>query len=238
MSGPAPEAEGEQPVALAQRLGHRFARPELLELALTHPSASFEADGSRGNERLEFLGDAVLDLVVSQLLYAAHTDWSEGDLTRARAALVNTGSLAGRARRLGLGAAAHLGRTERRGGGAEKESILANLFEALVAALYLDGGLEAAEALVRRLFPEAADPHASPPPRDAKTRLNEWAHARGTLPPRYRVLEDRGEGSGARRYRVAAELGDARLGEGEGGTKRSAERQAAEAALDALGRET
>jgi len=215
---------------LESRLGHRFADPAQLERALTHPSAAFEADGTRGNERLEFLGDAVLDLVVSRLLFEVHPGWPEGDLTRARAALVNTGSLAARARELGLDAEARLGRTEEPAG-REKESILANLFEAVTGALYLDGGLAPVEGLVRRVFPEATDPAAEPPPRDPKTRLNEWAHARGSAPPRYATLEDRGEGGGERRFRAAVELEGERLAEGEGANKRAAERAAAEAAL-------
>ena len=217
--------------AVEEALGHRFRDRARLELALTHASASFEREGTRGNERLEFLGDAVLDLAVSGLLYAAHPDWTEGDLTRARAALVNTGQLAARARTLGLGEAARLGRTFRDGGGRDRDSILANLLEAVLAAVYLDGGLAPVEALVRRVFPEAADPDAPPPPRDAKTRLNEWAHARGGQTPRYRTLEDRGEAGGARRFRAAVELGGERLGEGEGATKRAAERAAARQAL-------
>lgn len=216
--------------ALESRLGHRFDEPARLELALTHPSAAFEADRTRGNERLEFLGDAVLDLAVSGLLFETHPDWAEGDLTRARAALVNTGSLAVRARELGLAAEARLGRTEQEAG-REKESILANLFEAVVGALYLDGGLAPVVALARRVFPEAVDEAAGPPPRDPKTRLNEWAHARGSDSPRYATLEDRGEEGGTHRFRAAVEVDGERLAEGEGANKRAAERAAAEAAL-------
>jgi ribonuclease-3 len=148
--------------ALEAALGHRFQQPALLEAALAHPSYAHELDGSRGNERLEFLGDAVLDLAVARMLFEAHPTWSEGDLTRARAAAVNTRALARCARELGVGAQARLGRTERKTGGAEKERILANVFEALVAALYLDAGLEPVVALARRLFTDLFVPGADP----------------------------------------------------------------------------
>ena len=130
-------------------------RPELLATALTHASAAFERDGSRGNERLEFLGDAVLGLVVARLLYESHPDWREGELTRARAALVNGHVLARQAQGLGLADYLVLGRTERRSGGAEKERVLANVFEAVIGAIYLDGGIEPVRALVSRCFGEA-----------------------------------------------------------------------------------
>jgi len=117
--------------ALGALLGHSFRDPALLQTALTHPSRAYEEGGGRGNERLEFLGDAVLGLVVAELLFEARPQWTEGDLTRARAAVVNSRTLAERAHALGIARFARLGRTEERGGGVRKERVLANLFEAL-----------------------------------------------------------------------------------------------------------
>jgi ribonuclease-3 len=220
---------------LERALGHAFARPSLLEAALTHPSFAYESDGSRGNERLEFLGDAVLGLVVAQLLYEAHPAWSEGLLTRARGALVNERALAERARLLGLGPLARLGRSEQRTGGAEKDSILADLFEAVLGALYLDGGLAPVLALVRSLFAEALVQGAAPVQRDAKTRLNEWAQAQRRTTPSYRVRSDSGQDRDAERFVVEVWVAEEVLGEGRGRTKRGAEQAAAEAALVRVG---
>lgn len=225
MSGARAEA------ALEEALGHHFEEPDRLALALTHPSQAHEIDGSRGNERLEFLGDAVLDLVVTRLLYDAHPSWREGDLTRARAALVNTRSLAARARELDLGVRARLGRTEARSGGAEKNRILANLFEAVLGALYLDGGLAPVEQLARRLFADALVTGSPPLPRDPKTGFQEWAHAARQPTPRYRTLRDSGVENDEERFEVEVRLGEEIWGRGCGRTKRHAERAAAEAAL-------
>ena len=227
-------SDGDGP-ALEERLGHRFRAPALLENALTHASAARESDGTRGNERLEFLGDAVLDVIVSRGLYEAHADWPEGDLSRTRSGLVNTASLAARARALGLPDAVRLGRTEQRSGGREKESILANTLEAVIAAVYLDGGLAAAEAAVRRVFPEAFDPRGEPGVRDPKTRLNEWALGRGGTPPRYLTVGDTGEEGGADRFRVEVHVEGEAVGTGVGASKQVAERAAAEAALLRVG---
>jgi ribonuclease-3 len=216
---------------LEQALGHGFGEPALLVRALTHASAAHERDGSRGNERLEFLGDAVLDLVLSRALFEAHPDWTEGRLSRTRAALVNAEALAARARELGLGDYVRLGRTEVQSGGHEKGRILANVLEAVVAALYLDAGLEPVWRLARRLFPEAFDPAAAAPARDPKTRLNEWAHATAGAPPRYQRLDDRGEERGAERFEVEVRVAGEVLGRGVGSTWRAAEREAARAAL-------
>jgi len=214
---------GSDETALAERLGHGFADPALLDEALTHPSAAFERD--------EFLGDAVLDLSVARLLFDAHPDWAEGELTRARAALVNAGALADRARALGLGAHLRLGRTEERSGGADKESILANAFEAVLGAVYLDAGLDAVTALVQRLFAEAlADPERALR-RDPKTRFQEWAHAVLHETPRYRLLRDSGVEDAADRFTVAVEVAGECWGEATARTKREAERGAAVVAL-------
>ena len=132
---------------LEAALGHRFQDGTLLRRALTHPSFAHETGLWESNERLEFLGDAVLGLVVAHLLYESHPEWTEGELTRARHALVNMRALASLARELCLGKVALLGRSEQRTGGAEKDSILSDLFEALVGAIYLDAGTAPVGAL-------------------------------------------------------------------------------------------
>jgi len=215
---------------LEASLGHTFRRTELLETALSHPSFAHEIEGARHNERLEFLGDAVLGLVVGELLYLRHPDWREGELTRARAALVNARALAARARSTALGDFVRLGRTEQRTGGAEKDSILANVFEAVVGALYLDAGLEPVRAFVARVFDEELA-RAPSVRRDAKTRLQEWAHARLRETPRYRTLRDSQVDADAERFEVEVWIADLAWGRGVGRTKREAEQAAAERAL-------
>jgi ribonuclease-3 len=227
--GPAATSNGS---ALESVLGHSFRDPALLERALWHPSYAHEVDGSRGNERLEFLGDAVLDLVVAELLYAAHPNWEEGSLTRVRAALVNTTSLAGWARELGFSDHLRLGRTERKGGGAEKDSILASLFEAILGALYLDGGLDPVRSLAARVCAPMLVEGVEPTPADPKTRFQEWAHAAIGTTPRYRVLRDSGVENAEDRFVVQVFVDHELYGEGAGRSKRSAERAAAETALE------
>jgi ribonuclease-3 len=218
-------------------LGHRFRDASLLETALTHPSRAHEIDGGRSNERLEFLGDAVLDLVVAQALYDAHPEWNEGELTRARAALVNTRDLAARARALGLQDHVRLGRTEQRTGGEEKDSILGNLFEAVVGALYLDGGLSPVRTLVQSAFGAELGAETSVPERDAKTSFQEWAHARYRTTPCYRTLVDSGVADDERRFTVEVSIDDEAWGRGVARTKRIAERLAAKDALARVERE-
>jgi ribonuclease-3 len=217
---------------LFELLGFVFEDRQLLETALTHTSLSYERDGGRGNERLEFLGDAVLDLAVAGLLYEAHPGWSEGDLTRARAALVNSEALADKARTLGLGDYVRLGGSERRSGGFDKDSILAGLFEAVLGAMYLDGGFEPVRTLVRRVFPEAHDPGGSRPEPDPKTRVNEWALARFGRAPSYRLVDDSGVEDADDRFTVELSLEGEAWSSGTGRTKRAAERIAALRALE------
>ncbi len=226
MSDPAPRA-----AELEAALGHRFTDRALLEKALTHPSAAFERDGSRGNERLEFLGDAVLDLVVARLLFERHPGWEEGELTRARAAMVNKTALADRARRLDLGAHLRLGRTEELGGGADKDRVLANGLEAVLGAVYLDGGIDPIFAWVREHFEEALRGKGEVLDRDPKTAFQEWAHAELQKTPGYRTLEDSGVEDADDRFTVAVEVAGERYGVGTGRSKRVAERAAAAAAL-------
>jgi ribonuclease-3 len=218
---------------LEELLEHPFSQPDLLELALTHGSTGQSREQSVSNERLEYLGDAVIDLVVAHELFVAHPDWPEGQLTWTRAALVNTTELAARARELDLGAHLRLGKSERQGRGAEKDRILANAFEAVVGALYLDGGLPAVQPLLRRLFAETLDPDAAPPERDAKMRFQEWAHQHRNTTPTWRMLRDSGDADDPERFEAAACVDDDVLGRGAGRTKRDAERAAALAALAA-----
>ncbi|MBW2268998.1 MAG: ribonuclease III [Deltaproteobacteria bacterium] len=216
--------------ALLQRLGHRFADAGLLDTALVHASLAGEIGEGRGNERLEFLGDAVLDLVVAELLYEAHPDWDEGTLSRARAALVKKDALAERARTLDLGAFIRLGRSEQRGGGAEKDSILADCFEAVLGALYLDGGLAPVRALTKHLFGDAL---REGPQKDPKTQFQEWANATSQEYPRYETRGDTGVQADERRFTVAVTLAGRVWGTGVGRSKRVAEREAAHEALRA-----
>jgi len=234
-SGARAEALGS--LGLQDRLGHRFRDPELLRTALTHASRSYEEGSGSGNERLEFLGDAVLDLVVAELLFETQPEWREGELTRARAALVNRRALAERAREIDLGGHARLGRTEEQGGGADKDSILANLFEAVVGALYRDGGLGATRSFLGRVYADVLGRSGDVLARDPKTRFQEWSHAAHGVTPCYRLLSDSGVEDDAERFSVEALLGDRIVGEGRARTKRAAERHAAEAALQSVGAE-
>jgi len=210
-------------------LGYAFDDPALLARALTHSSARQGGD-ELDNERLEFLGDAVLDLVIAEELFSAHPDWREGQLTWTRAAWVNTAELAERARDMGLGGYLRLGPSERPAG-ADKDSILAGAMEAVLGAIYLDGGLEPVRSLVRRLWAAALRPDAAPTPRDAKMRFQEWCHRRYSETPTWRIVADSGDDGDPERFRAEARLGGRTLGRGRGRTKRDAERAAAVEAL-------
>jgi ribonuclease-3 len=217
--------------SLEERLGYAFREPALLRDALTHPSFAHERGEGSGNERLEFLGDAVLGLAVGKLLYARYPDWSEGHLSRARSALVNGAALADRARALRLGEHARLGGSERQGGGAEKRRILANVFEAVIGALYLDGGMDPVFALVEREFADGLASGDALRERDPKTRLSEWAHASRRRMPRYRVERDSGVENAEERFDVSVTLDEEIVGRGVGRTKQAAEHAAAAEAL-------
>lgn len=215
---------------LGERLGHVFRDRELASTALSHPSHAHEVRGDRGNERLEFLGDAVLDLVVSDALFAAHPDWSEGKLSRARAALVRREGLAKRARELGLPELVQLGTAERRSGGAEKDSILANAYEAVIGALYLDAGLAPVKAQVDAWLARGLGDSVAR--RDAKTSFQEWAHAERQQTPIYRTVGDSGVEDDDLRFTVEVWIDGEAWGSGIGRTKRGAEIAAAAAALE------
>jgi ribonuclease III len=215
--------------ALQQRLGHSFAQPELLRRALTH--RSFGADH---NERLEFLGDAVLSLAVSGLLYDRHAGSDEGDLTRVRAHLVREDSLHRMALSLGLPEVLRLSEGELRGGGALRPSILADALEAIIGAVFLDGGFDAARTLVR-LFGEVIQAtEAESWTKDAKTELQEWLQARRVPVPAYRITATRGQAH-AQTFEVECAVATLGLAErGEGKSRRTAEQEAARRMLDAL----
>lgn len=217
---------------LSEAIGYEFEDSELAVLALSHPSYAHELDGSRGNERLEFLGDAVLDLVVSEVQFGLHPDWSEGDLSRSRAALVNKDALAARARSVGLERFVKLGRTERRSGGQHKDSVLANCLEAIIGAIYLDGGLPVVRDWIESAFDDGFAAESSPERRDPKTMFQEWAHARMQATPDYRTTRDSGIENDEERFTVEAMLNGDVWGVGVGRSKRVAERAAALVAIE------
>jgi ribonuclease-3 len=224
------EREGELH-GLEGRLGHRFADLGLLDRALTHASLANEtATRRRGdNEALEFLGDAVLGMIVTDLLHRREPDGAEGGKSRRRAQLVSASSLARRAAGLGLPDLLLLGRGEEKTGGRAKAALWANAYEALVAALYLDGGLEAAHRFVRRDFArdvEASDEELE----DPKSRLQELLQGEGRPVPRYGVVEEEGP-SHRRRFRVECRLDDGTVTSGQGHSKKEAQQQAAREAL-------
>lgn len=219
------------PVAeLGIRLGHRFGDPMLAAAALTHRSAAGES-----NERLEFLGDAVIALVIAEWLYEHEPGLEEGDLTRMRASLVNRDTLAALARELELGALLELGGGERRSGGFQRRSILEDAFEAAIGAVFLDGGYRDARAVLRRLF--AARLAALPRPealKDPKTRLQERLQARGLDLPDYTIVAAGGP-EHARRFEAECRIAALSLvGRGGGTNKRRAEQAAAAAVLAQL----
>jgi ribonuclease-3 len=216
---------------VVDRIGHPFVRPELLAQALTHRSA-----GAPHNERLEFLGDALVNLFAAEALYARWPRADEGALTRARAELVRESALAPIGRALNLGERLTLGPGEMKSGGHRRDSILADAVEAVVAAIYLDAGFEACRTVVLPWFTAAMD--ALPPPhkvgKDAKTRLQEWLQGRQKPLPVYELIAESGEDH-AKTFRVSCTLATpALVTEGEGNSRRSAEQAAAEAALAAI----
>jgi ribonuclease III len=220
---------------LARRLGHSFRDKTLLDRALTHASQANEqgAGDARDNEPLEFLGDAVLGLSVTDLLHRLDPEGSEGGKSRRRAALVSAPSLARRAEALGLPALLRLGRGEEMSGGRAKTALWADAYEAVLAALYLDGGFEAARRFVSDSFGvDAEAPEEASV--DAKSRLQELLQGRGRALPSYSVLSEEGPDH-RRRFRIECRLDDGTLTVGEGSSKKAAEQAAALEALSRLG---
>ena len=229
----APEPRGD----LEQKLGHRFRRKELLRRALTHSSYAHEvAGGGADNEPLEFLGDALLGCLVSERLFLAFPERDEGDLSRFKASLVNAETLAAKARRLGLGPHLLLGKTAERVGARSKTSLLSDAFEAIVAALYLDGGFETARAFLERQFAsdiQSLTGSGVPDERDAKTALQELLQAGGQPTPRYQILKESGPAH-RRNFLVGVVLGGKLLAQGRGRTRKAAEQAAARKVLQGL----
>ena len=216
--------------SLQRRIGHRFGDARTLRRALTH--RSFGADH---NERLEFLGDAVLSLVISDLLFERFSGSDEGDLTRVRAHLVREESLHRVALQIALPEVLFLGDGEARGGGAQRASILADALEALIGATFLDGGFDAACTVVKGLFGEIIDTtDIASWSKDAKTELQEWLQARRLSVPSYRISATRGQPH-AQTFEVECAVPALRLVEqGVGRSRRVAEQEAARRMLDAL----
>jgi ribonuclease-3 len=216
--------------ALQQRLQHTFRDPALLAQALTHRSFS-----SEHNERLEFLGDSVLNLAVAGLLYERLADQAEGDLSRVRANLVKQETLHQLALGLGLSEAIRLGEGEARSGGSKRPSILADALEAVIGAVYLDEGFASAQTLVRRLFQEVEiTPQMQAAAKDPKTELQEWLQGRRMKLPVYRVAGTLGAAH-KQTFEVECEIPDlGQVERGIGASRRAAEQAAAAAILMAL----
>jgi ribonuclease-3 len=220
---------------LQQRISYSFREAGLLERALTHKSFANENRLSENNERMEFLGDAVLGLVVSEQLMAAWPRASEGDLSRFRAGVVSEQSLSLVARAIDLGAFLRLGRGEEQTGGRNKDSLLANALEALVASLYLDGGIGEATRFVRRHFAERFSiVQAAGGMTDHKTALQELCQERLKVLPEYRITSEEGPDH-EKQFTVELTVRGEPVGRGTGRSKKEAEQMAAKEALERLG---
>jgi len=220
-------------IALQRALAVEVADPDLWDRALTHRSFAFEAGGTPDNERLEFLGDAVLQLVITDEIFRGLSDAREGRLAKLRAAMVNTARLAELARAVNLGAAVKLGRGEEQSGGRDKDSILADTLEAVFGAIYLDRGLQAVTEVIRTLFrpliDELSTQHAA---LDYKTSLQELAAARLSSLPVYEVTDSGPDHD--KEFVAEAILDGKRLGRGQGRSKKAAEQDAAREAYAVL----
>ena len=218
---------------LEERLGYQFKNRGLLENALTHSSYANEHRdaGISSNERLEFLGDSVLGMVVADHLYREHPQMPEGELTRTRAALVCEGSLVEVARGLDLGKYLRLGKGEDAGGGRARPSILADATEAVLAAVYLDGGIAQARRLIRTLI--LGNEEEMSASRDYKTALQELIQRESGQKLTYHLVGEEGPDH-AKRFSVEVELNGKTVGAGTGSTKKAAEQNAAKAAIETL----
>lgn len=215
---------------LYKTLNYRFEDAGLLNQALTHRSAT-----GRNNERLEFLGDAVLDLVISDAVYRARPEASEGDLSRLRASLVKEKTLAALAAELGVGDYLILGSGEKKTGGHRRESILADALESIVGAVFLDSGIEAATEIIERVFAQRLDDlPAADQLRDPKTRLQEWLQGRGRGLPEYELVKVSGKAH-RQKFEVSCSVTDTpSVTHGTSTTRRKAEQKAAAAMLAIL----
>jgi ribonuclease III len=232
--------------ALEEQLGYKFTSRALLDRALTHSSAvpelktlGIEDAGSailpKDNERLEFLGDAVLQLLASEYLLSTFPEWSEGQLSKSRARIVNAGSLEAAARRLRLGEHLRLGRGEEKTGGREKQTLLADAFEAVVAGIYLDAGLGPAREVLRRLlFEQALEERGERiSESDRKSALQEFLQGRGRAPAEYRLAAESGPDH-QKVFSIEVWVGGECMATGEGSTKKEAEQRAARSAMEQL----
>lgn len=222
--------------AFEQKLKHRFTDLHLLVQALTHPSYLNEhpEDEIGDNQRLEFLGDAVLDFVTSAWIYHQYPDFDEGRMTRLRAALVRTTTLAQLARQIGVGRVLRIGRGEEEAGGRDREANLCDAFEAVVGALYLDGGMSVVATFIEPLIAPVAEAIlAAEADQDAKSRLQEWSQAEKGITPQYRIIAEEGPDH-AKTFVAEVRLGRKTVGRGKGRSKQAAEQAAAQMALEAL----
>jgi len=224
------------------RLGHKFQNHELLRRALTHSSVlpelrAADAEGveaAEDNEQLEFLGDAVLDLLASEYLLEKFPKWSEGQLSKSRARLVNAQALELAARRLHVGEHLRLGRGEEKTGGREKPALLADAFEAVVAAIYLDAGLAAAKEMLRTTLFESLEERGSTLfETDRKSALQEFLQGRGKPPAEYRLAAESGPDH-HKTFQVEVWINGSCMASGQGSTKKEAEQRAAGTALERL----
>lgn len=223
------------PADIQERIGHPFQNPRLLQHALTHRSYANENRLSEHNERLEFLGDAVLNLVVSEYLMRACPDSSEGVLSRFRSMIVSEPTLAVVGRRIGLGDHLLLGKGEEQTGGRNKDSLLADSLEALIAAVYLDAGKDAASSFIVRFFEEIIRATCSARETvDHKTALQELCQERLRVLPDYRVVSETGPDH-QKRFEVELYIQGRLSGRGTGKSKKEAEQRAAKEALNKLG---
>lgn len=218
------------------RIGYRFRDVNLLRRALTHPSYVNEhpEEEAGDNQRLEFLGDAVLDFIAGAWVYRHYPNFDEGRMTRLRAALVRTKTLARLARQVEIGAVLRLGHGEEEAGGRQRDANLCDAFEAVTGAIYLDGGLAAAEAFVKPLIgPVSEATLAAEADWDAKSRLQEWSQAELGVTPRYRIVAEKGPDH-AKTFVAQVLLSGQVLGQGAGRSKQAAEQAAARAAWKSL----
>ncbi len=214
------------------KLKELFKNQELLEQALTHKSWLNEHPGKRGsNERLEFLGDAVLEFLVSKEIFTRFPDKEEGYLTALRANLVNTQNLAALAKKLDVGKAIYLSKGEEEGGGRENESLLADTTEAIIGALFMDSGIDAAENFIQtNLLPEIEE-KVKEPLKDAKSRLQESVQSKGLPAPKYQVVQESGPDH-SKDFVVEVSVNGKIIGRGEGKNKAAAEQESAQKALE------
>ncbi len=221
---------------LEKILGYQFKNKSLLVQAVTHSSYANEmlGDAARDNERMEFLGDAVLNMVISIILFQSESDKAEGELTKLRASIVCEKSLAKISKEYGFYKYLLLGRGEEHSGGRNRDSIIADCVEAIIAAIYIDSGFNAASEVIKRLFKEAIDDaEAGKLPRDSKTVLQEKLQAVGPCAIEYKLLSEEGPDHD-KSFRFSVCVDGKQIGEGQGKSKKEAQTNAAEAALKGL----